>query len=81
MKSLNHETNKLEKKILSEERELNKIGKKSCEYDKKESEIKNKLNYQEAQKEARAEHKVQRKIEIENFEERRLDREVKKHSK
>ncbi|MEF9991910.1 MAG: hypothetical protein ACRCYC_08070 [Paraclostridium sp.] len=81
MSNLNKEKNKLEKVISAEERACNKIERKSCECDKKESEINNKLNYQEAQKESKAEHKAQRKLEVENFEEQRLEREMKKHSK
>ncbi len=81
MNNLNQEKNKLEKVILKEEREANKIKRKSCAYDKKEIEIDNELNYKEAQKEAKAVHKAQRKIEIEEYKERRLEKEISKHSK
>lgn len=81
MSNLNNEKAKLEKVISSEERTCNKIERKSCECDKKEIDINNKLNYQEAQKESKAEHKAQRKLEVENFEEKRLEREIKKHNK
>lgn len=81
MSNLKQEKNKLDKEILSEERIVNKIERKSKEFDKKESEVDSKLHYQEAQKKSRAEHKAERKLEVENFEEKRLEREMKKQDK
>lgn len=68
---------KLEKEILSEKREVKKIERKSKEYDKREYEIASEKNYKEAQKEAKAENKAMRKLEEEEFEERRLKRKKK----
>lgn len=65
---------KLEKEILSEKREVKKIERKSKEYDKREYEVANEKNYKEAQKEAKAEYKVMRKLKEEEFEEKRLER-------
>ena len=81
MSNLKQEKNNLDKEILSEERIVNKIERKSKQFDKKEREVDSKLNYQEAQKESKAEHKSERNLEVENFEEKRLEREINKESK